>query len=212
MLDNIIFNKSHKYMLKSIDENMPQDYYKNRDFYLFASENNKFMKLAKLSAIKYSLTPNYPIGIIIVSEDGEIISESGNGNGYHEKFFNSEGHIKGCKRKFLKSKKEKEGKSVDTEEFDYDLCLGCHTDYHAEARAIRECKDKNKLSGASVYMYGHYWCCRSCWNKMKDVDIKQVFLLENCEKFKNKENIKEWADYVSSERLRLGIKVPEIAI
>ena len=59
------------------------NYYKQASLYEYIEETHPMMQMAKFAAIDHSLTATFPIGIIIV-KSGEVISESGNGNGYHE--------------------------------------------------------------------------------------------------------------------------------
>ncbi len=64
----------------------------------------------------------------------------------------------------------------------YELCPGCDPHHHAEAAALR--KATENPSGADLYLYGHWWCCESCWTKMIAAQIQNVYLVENArEKF-----------------------------
>ena len=185
----------------------PQNYYKDIAFYSLVPENNKFMIMAKQSAIKYSLTPAYPIGIVIVSEEGKVLSRAGNGNGYHELHLKSRGHIKGCKRKVIMEAMKNREPEINHEDIAYDLCPGCHTDYHAEAKAINHCENKIHLIGASIYMYGHYWCCKDCWEKIKKSGIKDVFLPDTYKKFQDRTEVRKWSEEVKRARENNSISI-----
>jgi len=173
---------------KDTDRNI--DYYKQWELYNLIEESHPMMQAAKQAAIDHSLTSTFPIGIVIV-KDGEIISESANGNGYHEKNINTPEHRYGCKRRFISKELEKVGKPKLQSGEGFDLCTGCDTDYHAEARAIREATDKSKLNGAELYMYGHWWCCKDCWDKMKAVGITKAYVVDN---FRDDNKLKAWRD------------------
>ena len=172
------------------------EYYQQSSLYEYIEEDHPMMRLARRAAIKYSLTPTFPIGVIIVN-DGEVISESANGNGYHEKNLNTPGHRGGCIRRYISKEREKKGEPKLKSGEGFELCPGCSTDYHAEARAIAETKDKSKLRGAELFMYGHWWCCKDCWDKMNAVGIKKVYAIE---KFRDKKFQKKWVEEFKKER------------
>lgn len=68
----------------------------------------------------------------------------------------------------------------------YWLCPGCASSrHHAESRAVKEAKSKRQATGgADLYLYGHWWCCKPCWDKMIAAGIKDVYLIEGAtEKF-----------------------------
>jgi deoxycytidylate deaminase len=75
----------------------------------------------------------------------------------------------------------------------FELCPGCSTDFHAEANLIKSVSEKFLLDGAEVYMYGHFWCCESCWYKMEKAGITKVNLCNDID-FSNKENVKDFSD------------------
>jgi hypothetical protein len=33
-----------------------------------------------------------------------------------------------------------------------------------------------------LYLWGHWWCCKLCWDKMIEVGIKNVYLMEGVDK------------------------------
>lgn len=56
----------------------------------------------------------------------------------------------------------------------------CRQESHAEIAALRDALDKGReVSGADLYLYGHWWCCKNCWDKMIAAGIRRVYLLEN---------------------------------
>ena len=168
----------------------PKDdkYCKQSHLYNEVSENNPWMLCAKEAAIKFTKTPIFPIGIVAV-KDGKVVISSANGNGYHEENVDTPEHKKGCKRRYVSEQREKEGKQKLMSGEGFDLCPGCNVEYHAEAKMVREATDTVKLEGATVYMYGHWWCCGSCWAKMEAVGIKEVYIDP---KFRNKDETRLW--------------------
>ncbi len=54
----------------------------------------------------------------------------------------------------------------------YDLCDGCNYDNHAEANALRDID----AEGADLYLYGHYYLCDLCQDKVNKAGIAHVFI------------------------------------
>lgn len=137
---------------------------------LYVPFSNKYMAEAKEYARLYSLDKVIQTGSAIV-KDGEIIGRGANGSSYHE--------THECER--VKQK-------IPTGQ-GYELCEGCHPKNHSEPQAIKNAKDLgNDTNGADLYLWGHWWCCESCWNAMASAGIKNVYLLEDSEILYNKEN------------------------
>ena len=127
----------------------------------YVPADNKFIIAAQKIAKKLSFDPKHPTGTVIV-RNGKIIGRGANGSNYHEKY--------GCKRKEL---------GISTGE-KYDLCPGCSPIHHAEQKAIQNVQKKGeKTDGADLYLWGHWWCCKSCWNCMIDAKIRDIYLIEN---------------------------------
>ena len=137
----------------------------------YVPESNIFMMAAKDQARK-SNDHNTPTGAVIIS-GGKIVS------GEHNKAPISnpkliELHKKYCIRKILGIPSGHK----------YWLCPGCATNSsHAEYRAVLDLQKKGikDLKNPELYLWGHWWCCEPCWNKMIEIDIKKVFLLEDSE-------------------------------
>lgn len=130
--------------------------------YFYAGEDDPFMREARRMAEEQSLDPNWPTGVVVVSAKGRrIIGRGANGSKYHQKY--------GCRRKEL---------GIKTGER-YDLCQGCDPRHHAEVRAIEDVVAAGSDPvGAEVYLWGHWWCCDSCWQVMIDAGIKNVYLVK----------------------------------
>jgi deoxycytidylate deaminase len=137
---------------------------------LYVSNDNPFIKQAEEYARLYSLDKTMPTGAVLV-KDGSIIALGANGSNYHE--------VHGCFR--VKN-------NIPTGQ-GYELCEGCSPDNHAEAKAITAAKELCiDLVDSDIYLWGHYWCCKPCWDKMIAAGIKNVFLLEKSEILFDKNN------------------------
>ncbi|NCP67663.1 hypothetical protein GW756_05335 [bacterium] len=120
--------------------------------------DHDFMQLAFNVARKGSLDTLHPTGAVLV-KDGVPIGAGANGSSFHTRL--------GCVRKLLR---------VPTGKF-YSLCSGCSPKNHAEQKAIKDAlKRKKDPKGADLYLWGHWWCCQSCWQAMIDAGIRDVYL------------------------------------
>lgn len=134
---------------------------------LYVPADNAFMLEAKKMQAASTDAKN-PIGIVMV-KDGQIVARASN----MSKLINPKLiklHSQYCMRRILKVPSGK----------GYWLCPGCATSkQHSESRLMAEAKRNNiDTRGADVYMYGHWWCCESCWNAMIKGGIKNVYLVE----------------------------------
>jgi tRNA(Arg) A34 adenosine deaminase TadA len=145
---------------------------------LYVPEDNLFMVEAMRIRNSESTDKGHPTGAVVVKE-GKILGGAANQSGFkNEKLINF--HAKGwCVRKILKIKSGEK----------YWLCPGCSTNKdHAESRAVGDAISKvgsDMLKGADLYLYGHWWCCKECWDAMIYAGIKDVYLLENSWKIFN---------------------------
>ncbi len=134
----------------------------------YVGGNNYFIQLATLVAKIFSLDQTMPGGAIIVKE-GVVIGVGANGSGYHKEY--------PCQR-VMQGCKTGEG---------YELCEGCHPKNHNEPKAIADAVARGyDTVGADLYLWGHWWCCRWCWDAMIGAGIKDVYLLEGSEVLFNK--------------------------
>ncbi len=125
---------------------------------LYVPSDNKFMLAAKKFAEENSQDSQFKTGAVIV-QNGKIIGFGANGSDFHEKI--------GCVRKFFRVKTGKK----------YWMCPGCSPQNHAEQSAIADAKFRgNSTKGADLYLWGHWWCCQSCWEKMIEAEIRNVYL------------------------------------
>jgi deoxycytidylate deaminase len=132
---------------------------------LYVSLENQFMQAAKDTAENFSLDPSHPTGAVIVYNN-QIIGRGANGSTWHEK--------NGCARK---------QKNIPTGQ-GYDLCEGCHPKNHAEQKAIIDASEKfsANIDKSDIYLWGHWWCCQSCWQKMIESGINNIYLVESADK------------------------------
>ena len=138
----------------------------------YVSSDNKWMKEARICADEMSSDANHPTGAVIVKED-KIIGRGANYSGFHKNI--------GCVRRFLRNLFPVPSGKM------YWTCRGCSPRYHAEQTAIRDAQFKGlETKGADLYLWGHWWCCESCWEQMINAEIGRVFVQDNAkEKFKN---------------------------
>ena len=145
---------------RSIFPNIPEG-----KMYKFVGISNKYMqeamKAAKALAWDTGYETNTPVGAVWV-KDNKIILTEGNGSDYHKK--------NGCVRKKL-------GITAPL----YELCPGCCSKVHCEAKATKLAKETGiNLRDSDMYMFGTFWCCKPCCDAMKDAGVKDIYLLENC--------------------------------
>ncbi len=127
----------------------------------YVDETNLYYQMAKKYAEENSLDPAHKTGAVIV-KNNLVIGEGANGSTFHVK--------NGCERK---------RQNIPTGQ-GYDLCEGCAPVNHAEQKAIADClKQGNNPENADLYLYGHWWCCESCWGAMISAKIKNVYLVED---------------------------------
>ncbi len=139
---------------------------------LVVSADNQFMVEAKRVRDTQSTDRRHATGAVVV-KDGAIIGAAANQAGFkHPKLI--ELHQKGwCVRMFLKVKSGTK----------YWMCPGCSTHRdHAESGAVRDALSKagkEAVRGADVYLYGHFWCCKPCWDSMLAAGVNKVYVVDN---------------------------------
>ena len=136
----------------------------------YVDASNEHMKLAKAFARWFSLDEVMPVAAVVV-RGNDVLGRGANGSDYH-KLHKCQRIILGCK--------SGEG---------YELCEGRHPKNHAEPRALEDSKKQgHDPNGADLYLWGHWWCCKPCWDTMIQARINKVFLLKNSEVLFNKEH------------------------
>jgi deoxycytidylate deaminase len=140
----------------------------------YVSLEDPYMRLARLVAFSDSLDATMPAASVVVKNNA-IIGMAANGSDYH-----------------LTHECERVKQNIPTGQ-GYELCEGCHPKNHSEGRAVADAFAKgHDVQGADLYLWGHWWCCKPCWNAMLEAGIQNVYLLESSKELfdKNeKENI-----------------------
>ncbi len=128
---------------------------------LYVPAEHPFMQAAKKVAETESLDEKHRTGAVIVKNE-KLLGQGANGSMLHKRW--------GCIRKLIKAPTGKL----------YGLCSGCSPKNHAEQKAIATVlKAGERTEGADLYLWGHWWCCQSCWAAMIKAGIKNVYLPDN---------------------------------
>lgn len=138
----------------------------------YVSAGDVFIKEAERTCLELATDRSVPTGSVIVLNN-KIVAQAGNLSRLSGKKL-TELHKNGwCIRRILKIPTGKK----------YWLCPGCALPkYHSEQLAIKEAKKKGiNINGADLYLWGHWWCCKPCWDKMIEAGIKDVYLLSGSE-------------------------------
>ena len=138
----------------------------------YVSIQDPFMAETKRITLEYSTDHNHPTGAVIV-KDGKILGYAANQSALKNKFLLNFHKTTFCVRRFFKIKSGQK----------YWLCPGCASHrMHSEPRAIKDAQKKGFDSkGADLYHWGHWWCCKPCWDSMINAGIKDVYLVDNAE-------------------------------
>jgi deoxycytidylate deaminase len=142
---------------------------------LYVPENNKYILAAKEVALSNSTDKKVPTGAVIVDDEGNILITEANQSAIKNKFL-LDTHKNWCIRKFFKIPSGQK----------YYLCPGCgshgnHGEYRAVV-ALQKKYPKKINTNLDLYLWGHWWCCKPCWDKMIEVGIKNVYLMEGVDK------------------------------
>lgn len=138
--------------------------------FLYVEEGNPFMVEAKVYALAHSIDHTVKTGSVVVV-NGAVIGRGANGSDWHD--------THPCERARL---------GIPTGER-YDLCEGCHSKNHSEVRAVEDAsRTEADLSNAALYLWGHWWACKPCWDAIEAAGIPQVYLVEGSERLFNKQH------------------------
>ena len=136
----------------------------------YVDQLDVYINVARIYAKHRSLDKTMP-GAAVIIRDLEMLGFGANGSDHHEKH--------GCERVRL---------GCPTGQ-GYELCEGCHPKNHSEPRAIQNARDQGyDPRGADLYLWGHWWCCKWCWDAMIEAGIARVFLMEGSEVLFNREH------------------------
>lgn len=162
--------------MKQYSNDIPFPYLPDNREIEFVGEDNKFMQVALTEKGK-SNDQLYPTGAVVVKND-KIVAEAHNRAGYTNKFLikiHKEGF---CFRRWLKIKTGEK----------YWVCPGCATHKnHAESSIVLRFEREGRLhllQDTDLYLAGHWWCCKPCWDNMIRAGIKHVYIMKGAkEKF-----------------------------
>jgi deoxycytidylate deaminase len=114
-----------------------------------------------------------PTGAVVV-KNGSIVGRAANQSALKNEWLINFHKDHFCVRRFLKIK-------TGTK---YWLCPGCASfRHHGESRAVKDAaRQGHDLTGAELYLYGHWWCCKPCWDTMLASGITRVYLVDDAEK------------------------------
>jgi deoxycytidylate deaminase len=134
----------------------------------YVPDTNPFMAVAK-RVREASTEKNYPTGAVVVMND-EIIGSASNRAALKNKKLQEFHRTTLCLRKVFKIPSGQK----------YWVCPGCAKHrHHAEGRAVRDAlKNKKDISGSDLYLYGHWWCCKPCWDSMIGAGVRDVYLVD----------------------------------
>lgn len=152
----------------SAPQNLTYPYLPEGREILYVGLDNEFMKEAKRVRDEDSTDFMNPTGAVCV-KDGKILIRAANQAKIKSKKLRDL-HSKYCIRRILHIPSGK----------GYFMCPGCATSkQHAESQAAAKAKKQGiDLNGADLYLYGHYWCCKPCWDAMIKAGIKNVYLVD----------------------------------
>lgn len=135
--------------------------------YLYVDLENEFMRAAKAKAEIGGCRKHANAAVIV--KDGTIVSEGSNAGVF----------VSVCPRAY---------KGYPTGE-GYHYCKNyCDQEGHSEVVAINNAKANGvDVTGADIYLYGHWWMCQNCWNHMIEAGINKTYLFTGSEKLFNYE-------------------------
>lgn len=130
---------------------------------------NEFIAEAKRFCESNSTDHNHPTGAVIVKE-GVVVARGANQSAIKSPSMLKLHKEMLCIRKIFKVKSGTK----------YWLCPGCASpSMHAEAQAVLEAKKNSiDIKDADLYLWGHWWCCEPCWEKMIKPGIRDVYLVD----------------------------------
>lgn len=134
----------------------------------YVSDANVFMAEAKKTCLEKSTDHYHPTGAVVV-KDGVILGKGANQSALRNKHLLSLHKRYFCLRRFFNVKSGEK----------YWVCPGCASAVmHAETRAVRDAlKSQQTLAGCELYLWGHWWCCKPCWDSMLGADLHKVYLV-----------------------------------
>ncbi|OGZ02094.1 MAG: hypothetical protein A2946_02885 [Candidatus Liptonbacteria bacterium RIFCSPLOWO2_01_FULL_53_13] len=143
----------------------------------YVPSSHPMMREARRVCEEQSTDKNHPTGSVLV-RDGRVLAEGANQASFKNPALLEFHRTKFCLRRFLHIK-------TGTR---YWLCPGCASPaQHSEQVVIRNARVKNSDSReADIYLWGHWWCCKPCWDAIIAAGVRNVYLAEGAERsFRN---------------------------
>lgn len=138
----------------------------------FVSADHPHMQEAAHARETMSGDPVYPIGGVLV-KDGEIIGKAGNG-------FNQGARTHVCPR-IVQECPSGEG---------YDLCSLHDPAGHTEVMTLQNAREAgHDPAGADLYMFGHWWACKPCWEALIEAGVKDVYVVDDAHERFSREKV-----------------------
>lgn len=136
--------------------------------FVYVPVTDPFMAETRRVTFERSTDSMQPTGAVIV-KDGKVIGVGANKSRLTTRWLRTL-HNKFCIRRLFRIKSGTK----------YYLCPGCASSHmHAEPHAIKDAQKKgHDIQGADLYHWGHWWCCKPCWDAMIAAGIKNVHLVE----------------------------------
>ncbi|MEK7574951.1 MAG: deaminase [Patescibacteria group bacterium] len=142
----------------------------------YVPAHDRFMRAAEDACRELSTDHNHPTSAVLV-KNGMVIGRAANQSALkNEKLIKL--HREGfCIRRLLKIPSGQK----------YWLCPGCASSRnHAETLVMKLTKKQGiDTRGADIYHWGHWWCCKPCWDSMIAGGVRDVYLLDESEKLFN---------------------------
>ncbi|HEY4513676.1 MAG TPA: hypothetical protein VJH06_04175 [Candidatus Paceibacterota bacterium] len=142
---------------------------------LYVPRDNPYMLSAQQIALTESTDKKVPTGAVIVDSGGNILAAAANQSVLKNSFLLNT-HKSWCIRKLFNVPSGQK----------YWMCPGCASHKnHGEYRAVTALQKKfprGAPGGLDLYLWGHWWCCKPCWDKMIEAGIKNVYLEEGTNK------------------------------
>ena len=136
---------------------------------LFVPLENEFMQQAKQMADENSACVWWPTGAVVVRGD-EIIGRASNSGAWQP----------------ICPRVQNDCPTGEGYHFCKDVCQQTgHSELGAVDNTVELGNDPN---GADLYLFGHWWCCQPCWDRMIEHGIKNVYLLDNAHLIFNRES------------------------
>lgn len=129
--------------------------------YKYVAPDNEFMLAAKAAAEGHGCRKHATSAVVV--KNGEIVYRASNAGTF----------VKVCPRVY-KDYKTGEG---------YRFCQEyCGQQGHSEVLIVEQARAEGvDLTGAELYLYGHWWVCQNCWDHLLSAGIEDVYLQKNSE-------------------------------